>query len=772
MSRFHWRTTATAGLAAGFASAAVFDSASEEALVVVSLGLSAGAVVSWSSMRSERGGRASAVTVAVVAATVSCLVGLLLGKARMEQIASEAAVIPSGASIRAIGTITSWSREPDGSALLVISTPDGSLALRSPGRYIPVVGEIVRAEGVAEDVPEWRNAWFQRRGIETILRSRKVSSTGVFRDGMAGLVDRVRIRSEQALSQGIGPSQAALARGFVLGQDQEISPSTEEEFRRSGLAHLLAVSGQNVVLLSVLAWPFLALLGLRLPGRLIATGILIVFYVFVAGAGPSIQRAGVMGVAALVAGLAGRPAQRLHALLLAAAVTLAINPNSISDPGWILSFAATAGIMLWARPIGLLLGSEHGGSESRRSVAEAAAVTAAATLATAPVSAALFGTVSLVALPANLIAAPAVAPTMWLGMLSAAVGQISRVAAEPLNWLNALCLGYIEQLANWFGSPDWAMIEVDKPDPGTVGLILAAVAALVALSTSLASRRKGLRMFVRSPRLGFSALGVVLVLSSLALAVDRWTGSEEDPNRLMVCALDVGQGDSILLDPPGPGAALVDTGPPDGDIAGRLDSRGISNLSAVILTHDQSDHAGGIPSLLRSVTVYDLIHGGARPELLGFARQSGAETRKVAEGSEIRVEGGLRLSVLWPPVSLQRGSGVDPNSRSLVLLATWRHFTALLTGDAESESVPIEAGPVDLLKVAHHGSRDGGLDGLLEHSAPKLALISAGSGNPYGHPADETVASLTSHLVPVLRTDRDGSVGASVGARGWVGGAC
>ncbi len=763
-----------AGLAAGLASAALIDSVREEALVLISLGLSAGAVVSWSSTRSGRGGRASAVSVAVVAATGGCLAGLVIGEARLEQIASEAAVIPAGTPTRVIGIVTSWSRESDGSTLLSISTPDGNLALRSSGGYRPVVGEIVRAEGVAEAVPEWRGAWFERRGIEAILRSRKVSSTGAFRGGVAGVVDGVRVRSEQALSRGIGSSQAALARGFVLGQDQEISSSTEQEFRRSGLAHLLAVSGQNVVLLSILAWPFLALLGLRLPGRLIATGVLIIFYVFVAGAGPSIQRAGVMGIAALAAGLAGRPAQRLHALLLAAAATLAINPTSISDPGWLLSFAATAGIMLWARPLGLLLGSEHGDSELRRSVVEAAAVTAAATLATAPVSAALFGTVSLVALPANLIAAPAVAPAMWLGMLSAAIGQISRAAAEPLNWLNALCLGYIEQLAHWFGSPDWAMIEVGQPGPVVVGLAWVATVALVAVSTSVASRRRGLRMIVRSPGLRFVTLGVALALASIVVYVRPWAGFDEDPgpDRLMVCALDVGQGDSILLDPPGPGAALVDTGPPDGDIAGRLESRGISDLSALVLTHDQSDHAGGIPSLLSAVPVHGLVHGGARPGLLRLARQSGVETRQVAEGGEIRIGGGLRLSVLWPPAGLQHDTGLDPNSRSLVLLATWRHFTALLTGDAESESVPIEAGPVDLLKVAHHGSRDAGLDGLLEHSAPKLALISAGSGNPYGHPTNETVSSLTSHLVPVLRTDRDGSVGASVGPRGWRGGAC
>jgi competence protein ComEC len=772
LSRLGWRTAAIAGVAAGLAASALLDSAREGSLIVISLGLCAGAVASWRSIHSPGGDKASALGRALVAASVSCLAGLFLGEARLKDIASEAAVVPAGTSIRVTGTVTSWARESDGATLLSLSTPDGNLALRNPGGNRAVVGEIVRAEGVAEAVPQWRRDWFERRGIETIMESRKISSTGGFRGGVRGVVDVVRVRSEQALSKGIGPSQAALARGFVLGQDQEISPSTEQEFRRSGLAHLLAVSGQNVVLLSILAWPFLALLGLRLPGRLIVTAILIVLYVFVAGAGPSIQRAGVMGVAALAAGLAGRPAQRLHALLLAAAVTLAINPLSISDPGWLLSFAATAGIMLWARPLGLLLGSQHGESELKRSISEAAAVTTAATLATAPLSAALFGTVSLVALPANLIAAPAVAPAMWLGMLSAALGQISQVLVGPFNWLNALCLAYIEQLAHWFGSPDWAMIEVGHPGPVTVGFVWAATVALVAASVSLASRHSGLGMNVGVSRARLAVVGITLALAAFVVAVRPWTGSSDNSGRLMVCALDVGQGDAILLDPPGPGAALVDAGPPDSDIARQLDSRGVSDLSSLIVTHDQSDHAGGVPLLLRSVPVDGLVHGGVRRDLLRLAREGGADTRQIAEGGEIRVGGGLRLSVLWPPAGLRGDPGLDPNSRSLVLLATWRHFTALLTGDAESESVPIEAGPVDLLKVAHHGSQDSGLDGLLERSVPKLALISVGSGNSYGHPADETVASLTSHLVPVMRTDRDGSVGASVGPRGWRGGAC
>jgi competence protein ComEC len=116
------------------------------------------------------------------------------------------------------------------------------------------------------------------------------------------------------------------------------------------------------------------------------------------------------------------------------------------------------------------------------------------------------------------------------------------------------------------------------------------------------------------------------------------------------------------------------------------------------------------------------------------------------------------MTALWPPRELAGETSEDPNLLCLVLVAQWRHFSMLLTGDAEVESVPMDPGPVDVLKVAHHGSEDAGLEELLERSVPKLAVISVGEGNPYGHPTAETIDELRSHSVPTLRTDRQGEI--------------
>lgn len=238
-------------------------------------------------------------------------------------------------------------------------------------------------------------------------------------------VDAIRGRAEVALGRGMPAREAELARGFVLGQDEGIDAATVEDFRRAGLSHLLAVSGQNVALLALLAMPVLALFGIPLHARLVWVLALIACYVPLAGAGPSIQRAGVMGALSVLATLAGRRASRFYALALAALVTLAIDPSIAGEVGWQLSFAAVLGILLLVAPLQEAIGARRAASGSlARTLSEGAAMTLSATLATAPLIAFHFGQLSIVSLPANLLALPAVAPAMWLGMLSAAGGQV------------------------------------------------------------------------------------------------------------------------------------------------------------------------------------------------------------------------------------------------------------------------------------------------------------------------------------------------------------
>lgn len=284
----------------------------------------------------------------------------------------------------------------------------------------------------------------RRRDAHAALVLADAVATGARRGGAMGLVDAIRARAERALSGGLPAPQAALLRGMTLGQDEALDARTRADFRVSSLAHVLAASGQNVALLLALALPLLAWAGVGLHGRLLCSLALIALYVPLAGAGPSIQRAGAMGAATTVAALAGRPASRWYALLLAAAATLALNPRASGDPGWQLSFAAVVAIALLAPGV-------RGALRARRvpePLADATAVALAATAGTAPLLALTFHQLSLVGVPANLLAAPAIAPITWLGMLAGALGQLAPALALPLNALNAYLLAYVGWVAH------------------------------------------------------------------------------------------------------------------------------------------------------------------------------------------------------------------------------------------------------------------------------------------------------------------------------------
>jgi competence protein ComEC len=594
--------------------------------------------------------------------------------------------------------------------------------------------------------------------------------------------DEIRARAEVGLGQGMPAREAELARGFVLGEDEGIDARTREDFRRSGLSHLLAVSGENVTLLALLAMPLLGALGIPLRERLVWVLGLIAVYVPLAGSGPSIQRAAVMGAAGLLATLSGRRASRLYALLLALGVTLAVDPGVAADIGWQLSFAAVAGIFLLASPLRAAIAARIGSRGWRRALAEGAAVTIAATLATAPLIAFHFETFSTTTLLANVLAMPAVAPAMWLGMASAACSQVPGLPVEALNGVAALLLGYIAQVAAWCGRPGWAEVHVSLGLGGLfaaygalVGAVflcvrlararrLAAARAHCAVPAPRRRERTSSRYAERSAfariRRPLAAAAAGLVVLALGAASDgSVTASGPPASGLRVEVLDVGQGDAILLQPAGGAAVLVDGGPPGDDLADKLAAAGVESLGAAVVTHDQSDHAGGIEELLGHFPVTRVVYARLGRPSLDMARSAGAVPVQVAAGSELR-SGRLRLEVLWPPRELlaERMDGVDPNQLALVLLAHWSGFSILLTADAESEAVPLDPGPVDVLKVAHHGSDDAGLGALLDRTGPSLAVISVGADNGYGHPTAATLATLAAHGVRTLRTDRDGTV--------------
>jgi competence protein ComEC len=764
-----WRFAALAGAGAGLALAPVaMANPPARALGILPI-----VVIALAALRAGRDEGAARWAWLGVVALVAALAGLLLGGARLHAIDAGALHAHAGQRGRIDGFLTGVPRRSRGEVDLQVETPEGPVLVVAPEPVADLpVGSEVAAEGAFEAPEPWQAGYLRRRGIAMTFQTERIEPRPGRRGGVSGWIDGIRERAERALGRGMPSKEAALARGFVLGEDDRIDQRTRDDFQRSNLTHLLAVSGENVVLLCVLAWPLLALLGLPLRSRLVGALCLIAIYVPVTGAGPSIQRAGVMGAAGLIAALADRPRSRWYAVLLAAALTLAINPRADGDVGWQLSFAAVIGIMLWARRLADAIAGDAERGSARRALAEAVAVTASATVATAPLMAEAFDQFSPAALPANVLAAPAVAPAMWLGMLAGIAGQLPVIPVEPLNWLDSLCLAYIAQIAHWLAAPDWALLTVHL---GSIWVVAGAYAVLL-LAMELLLRRLATRSSGRRKPWGVVLAGwapwrpALVILVAFGCLLIWWpfgsgTSPPSRPTDLVVRVLDVGQGDSILLEPPGSAPVLVDTGPPADGVEDRLRELGIDRLAAVVISHDQSDHAGELAELLESVGVERVVYGATDGRLRRAALAAGAQPFQLTEGGELDF-GPLHLGALWPPRELTGETDEDPNLLCLVLVARWRHFSMLLTGDAEAESVPMDPGSIDVLKVAHHGSEDQGLDELLARSVPKLAVISVGD-NSYGHPTAATLSTLRAHDVPVMRTDLQGEIDIDATGSRW-----
>lgn len=582
--------------------------------------------------------------------------------------------------------------------------------------------------------------------------------------GRPGWAQRAAGRLRAGLRQACAPlpdEPGGLLPGLVVGDTSRLPPAVAEDFRSTGLTHLNAVSGANVAIVVGFVLLLVRWAGAGPRTAAVACTVALVGFVILVRPSPSVLRAAAMGAIGLLALATGRARAAVPALSTAVTVLVVVDPELAGHAGFALSVLATGGLLLLAprwrdamRARGVPAGA-----------AEALAVPAAAQVACGPVVAALSGSVSAVAVPANLLAVPAVAPATVLGVAAAVVSPVWPAGAAFLAWLGGWPARWLVLVARHGadvpgGTLPWL--------PGALGgLLLAAVTVAFLAAGRWPVVRRLAAVVVSAAVLG--AWPVRLVASGWP--PDGWA--------VVVCA--VGQGDAAVL-PAGEGRAVViDAGAEPASTDRCLRRLGVRQIELLVVSHFHADHVGGVDGVFRGRRVGGVVTTAWPEPAAGRAQVNramalGMAGRRVTAGWSYR-HGGLRLTAIGP-VGPLHGTRSDPNNNSLVLYATVGGLSILLAGDAEGEEQRAllersAASPADggrclraqVLKLPHHGSvyQDPGFLGTVH---PAVVLVSVGAGNRYGHPNPSVLGRLARDGARILRTDVDGDIAAVRSGRG------
>ena len=666
----------------------------------------------------------------------------------------------------------------------------GAILVRAPCYPSYSYGDELQVEGLLETPPVFERFSYRdylaRQGIYGLVCRPEI--TLLSRGGgnpLHRLLLAFKARVQGVIARILPEPEASLLTGILLGVEAGIPKRVMEAFSATNTTHIIAISGFNIsVLAGMLSMAARRLAGRRRMALLTIAGI--AAYTILVGASASVVRAAIMGSLYLLARHFGREGDVLTGCLLAAFLMTLHNPLVLWDVGFQLSFAATLGLILYARPFEeraqALLGRVLPPGWADRALSllsDALLVTLAAQLTTFPLLLHYFGRLSVVSLLANGLILPVQPAIMFCGGLAAGLGLVWLPLGRVLGWLAWLPLTYTIRVVEWAASFPWASVPVEGFSSWAVA---AWYGALAFLTWGLRWGSEGWRTLRDRLRARIStALSLGLLLAAALLI---WAAVLSLPDgRLHVVFFDVGEGDSIFIQTPHGHQILVDGGPSPSLLLGGL-GRAMPfwdrSLDLVVLTHPDEDHLAGLVPVLKRYRVGHAMEP-ALPHETPLAEEWGRllSERGVHQvigqrGMRIAVEDGVLLEVLHPGPILLQGTEADDNNNSLVLRLVYGRSSFFLAGDLEheGEEVLLKAGqPVRswVLKVAHHGAKSGTGEPFLAAVAPRLAVISVGRGNRFGHPSPELLRRLAEQGVSVLRTDERGQIEIITdGERCWV----
>ena len=679
---------------------------------------------------------------------------------------------------------------PADGVLLVSARATSEIAQQRQAPYFRY-GDKLRVEGRIGEPPELDGfdyaAYLARQGIVEVLDARRVT---LIREGEGSAFYRSLYGFRRQLAASIAAvvpePQAALGQATLLGLRRNIPQDLNEAFRRTGTAHLLAISGLHVgILLGISLAGSAALLGRKHHLHLIAPLIIIWLYGLLAGMSPSATRACIMGSVYLASLAFGRQRGYLAPLGVAAALMVAVSPSIVYSISFQLSFAAIAGIAAFSDTFGDGLRPPI----ERRSLLRAplAGITdmlglsLAATITTVPLIAFHFERVSTLGIPVSVLTLP-VLPFLIVGNAGAAlVGLASAAFAMPFGWVAWGAGAYLSGVVTLLSGLPGASVEIGIVGPPVViafyGVLILAYGAkvmfpgtvrgflrsmVVRRSPTSSPRRVGsLQQAAKMSRSGRIAIWL-LVPAAFAASL-TWSQALTNDDRLHVMFFDVGQGDAIFIETPGGRQVVVDGGSDPLLMTRLLGERMRFNdrhIDIVAATHPNSDHIGGLAQVLERYDVgavlerrieYDSAAYQAWSRAVNAEMAQGARVIDASAGQVIALDADVRIEVLGPPPILLGGTESDADNASLVLRLVYGEVSILLTGDifSEAERALLASGTAldsDVLKVPHHGSDSSSTRDFLSAVSPAAAVISVGEGNSYGHPHANVVERLREHV--------------------------
>jgi len=669
------------------------------------------------------------------------------------------------------------------------SVPVSGAILVRARRYPPIgYGDTVRARGDIDDPVRLGSSgyagYLKRIGVLSVMGDPSVEVTGAGGGSpvMRTLL-RLKDRGRQTIDAILPEPHAALLTGILLGDDSGMPRALSDDFRRTGMTHIIAISGFNIAIL-------IALLdratGPLLPRRQAAIAIMIflALYAAMVGASASVVRATLMGITYLVGKrLLGRPTMVMAGMFTAAFLITLAQPAALWDVGFQLSFAATVGLILYVDPWAQRLDrglspylTPDARSGIMRFMTEVGIVTLAAQALTLPLLLYHFGRLSLASIPANFLVLPAQPGVMATGGIATLTGLISPLAGRLAGLAAWLFLHYTIVAIRLLARMPGASVPFSLSSAGLVVIYLFIAAATLMAGKSVDTRRispSRRRASDRRFTIGLTGLALVAILISV------WLANRPD-GRLHVVFLDVGQGDAIFIQTPAGRQALVDGGRYPSvalDQLGRQMPFWDHSIDMVVATHPDADHIAGLVAVLERYRVSRLITNGAADDsdplfgaLLQAAEAGDVPIMAAQAGETLILDDGVRMEIL------NAGSvdgDNDRNESSIVAMLTYGQLSVLLTGDAEAaaESRLLQSGrelQAVVLKAGHHGANTSSGEDFLRAVEPQFVVISAGRDNGYGHPHPAMLERAAAVGAVILRTDRMGAIEVeSDGQRMW-----